>query len=146
MHQNLNFQNKTLQDRKFGPKMGDEIVYGQKSFIFRDKATFNWIPLISSYSTFLKYIYFKKEQFVKIPGKGDCKEIPIEKFLQCVTTTLVSSLRKIDIKCKIPALSYIDVNTTNLEYCDNADDALAVNGLVYKAAQIIQVCHIMYGR
>ena len=40
MRQNLNFQNKALQDRKFGPKMGDEIFYGQKSFTFRDIATF----------------------------------------------------------------------------------------------------------
>ena len=30
VRQNSNFQNKTLQDRKFGPKMGNEIFYGQK--------------------------------------------------------------------------------------------------------------------
>ena len=36
VRQNSNFQNKTLQDRKFGPKMGDEIFHGQKLNLFRD--------------------------------------------------------------------------------------------------------------
>jgi len=36
VRQNSNFQNKTLQDRKFGPKMGDEIFNGQKLIAFRD--------------------------------------------------------------------------------------------------------------
>ena len=40
MRQNSNSENKTLQDRKFGPKMEDEIVYRQKSITFRDQATF----------------------------------------------------------------------------------------------------------
>ena len=34
--QNSNFRNTALQDRKFGPKMGDEIFYGQKLNFFRD--------------------------------------------------------------------------------------------------------------
>ena len=41
----------------------------------------------------------------------------IEEFLQCVKATLVSTLEKSDIKCMIPALSYIDIDTANLEYC-----------------------------
>ena len=36
VRQNSNFQNKTLKDRKFGPKMEDEIFYGQKLNLFRD--------------------------------------------------------------------------------------------------------------
>ena len=36
VRQNSNIQNATLQDRKFGPKMEDEIFYGQKSNTFRD--------------------------------------------------------------------------------------------------------------
>ena len=36
VRQNSNFQNKTLQDRKLGPKMEDEIFNGQKSVTFRD--------------------------------------------------------------------------------------------------------------
>ena len=36
VRQNSNFQNKTLQDRKFRPKMEDEIFHGQKLDTFRD--------------------------------------------------------------------------------------------------------------
>ena len=84
-------------------------------------------------------IIYKKEEKKKITGKGGCHEISIEEFLQCVKTTLVSTLEKSDIKCMIPALSYIDIDTTNLEYCNTTEDALGVNGLIYKSAQKIQV-------
>ena len=36
VRQNLNFQNTTLKDRKFGLKMEDETFYGQKLNLFRD--------------------------------------------------------------------------------------------------------------
>ena len=36
VRQNSNFQNKTLQDRKFVTKIEDEIFHGQKSKTFRD--------------------------------------------------------------------------------------------------------------
>ena len=67
------------------------------------------------------------------------KEIPIEKFIQCVKTTLETALKKSVINCTIPALSYINIDNSNLDYCDNKEDALAVNGLIYKEAQKIQV-------
>ena len=84
-------------------------------------------------------IVYKKEEKKKIPGKGGCQEISIEEFLQCVKTTLVSMLEKSDIKCIIPALSYIDIDTTNLEYCNTTEDALDVNGLIHNSAKKIQV-------
>ena len=61
MRQNSNFQNKTLQDRKFGPKMEDEIFYGQKLNTFRDQGTFNsWDLCFQKLRTFhLLYIYKK---------------------------------------------------------------------------------------
>ena len=45
VRQHSNFQNKTLQDRKFGSKMGDEIFYGLKLDTFEIK-----LPLKSEYS------------------------------------------------------------------------------------------------
>ena len=84
-------------------------------------------------------IIYKKEEKKKIPGKGGCQEISIEEFLQCVKTTLISTLKKSDIKCMIPALSYIDIDTANLEYCNTTEDALGVNGLIYNLAQKTQV-------
>ena len=36
VRQNSNLKDKTLQDRKFGPKMGDEIFYGEKLNLFQD--------------------------------------------------------------------------------------------------------------
>ena len=84
-------------------------------------------------------IIYKKEKKKKITGKGGCQEISIEEFLQCVKTTLISTLEKSDIKCMIPALSYIDIDTTNLEYCNTTEDALGVNGLIYNSAQKTQV-------
>ena len=56
-----------------------------------------------------------------------------------VKATLVSTLGKSDIKCMIPALSYIDIDTTNLEYCNTTEDALDVNGLIHNSAKKIQV-------
>ena len=86
-------------------------------------------------------IIYKKEFIRKISGKGGCKEMPIEKFVKCVKKTIELAVeKKSDIKCMIPALSYLDINSkSNLEYCNNTDDALAVNGLIYKEAQKIQV-------
>ena len=84
-------------------------------------------------------IIYKQEKKKKITGKGGCQEISIEEFLQCVKTTLISKLEKSDIKCMIPALSYIDIDTTNLEYCNTTEDALGVNGLIYNSAQKTQV-------
>ena len=87
-------------------------------------------------------IIYKKEFVKKISGKGGCKEIPIEKFVQCVKSTIQLGLenKSNQIKCMIPALSYLDINSANdLEYCNNTEDALAVNGLIYKEAQKIQV-------
>ena len=84
-------------------------------------------------------IIYKKEIARKITGKGGCQEIPIEKFVQCIKSQLVSTLKKSDIKCTIPALSYIDIDTSSLDYCNNTEDALAVNGLIYNSAQKVQV-------
>ena len=84
-------------------------------------------------------IIYKKEIARKITGKGGCQEIPIEKFVQCIKSQLVSTLKKSDIKCMIPALSYIDIDTSSLDYCNNTEDALAVNGLIYNSAQKVQV-------
>ena len=39
----------------------------------------------------------------------------------------------------IPALSYIDIDMDNLEYCNTTEDALCVNGLIYNTAQKTQV-------
>ena len=52
---------------------------------------------------------------------------------------MVSTLKKSDITCTIPALSYIDIDTSSLDYCNNTEDALAVNGLIYNLAQKVQV-------
>ena len=63
-------------------------------------------------------------------------------FVQCVKSTIQLGLenKSNQIKCMIPALSYLDINSANnLEYCNNTEDALAVNGLIYKEAQKIQV-------
>ena len=87
-------------------------------------------------------IIYKKEIARKITGKGGCKEIPIEKFVQCIKSQLVLTLKKSDIKCTIPALSYIDItdiDTSSLDYCNNTEDALAVNGLIYNSAQKVLV-------
>ena len=71
--------------------------------------------------------------------------MPIEKFVKCVKKTVELAVEKeSDIKCMIPALSYLDINSkNNLEYCNNTDDALAVNGLVYKEAQKIVVSNYL---
>ena len=73
--------------------------------------------------------------FITTPESPKYKEQPIEKFIQCVKNTLENALEKLDINCTIPALSYININTSNLDHCDNKEDALAVNGLIYKEAQ-----------
>ena len=71
--------------------------------------------------------------------------MPIEKFVKCVKKTIELAVEnKSDIKCMIPALSYLDINSkSNLEYCNNTEDALAVNGLIYKEAQKIQVTNYL---
>ena len=43
----------------------------------------------------------------------------------------------------IPALSYIDIDTSSLDYCNKTEDALAVNGLIYNSALQVQV-HIPF--
>ena len=84
-------------------------------------------------------VFLVQYSCITTPELPKYKEIPIEKFIQCVKTTLETVLEKLDINCTIPALSYININTSNLDYCDNKEDALAVNGLIYKEAQKIQV-------
>ena len=67
-------------------------------------------------------IIYKKEE-KKIQEKEDAKKFQL----------IISSM------CMIPALSYIDIDMDNLEYCNTTEDALCVNGLIYNTAQKTQV-------
>ena len=57
-------------------------------------------------------IIYKKEIVRKIAGKGGCEEKPINEFIQCLNDNLVKQLVKADVKCKVPALTYTEFNTS----------------------------------
>jgi hypothetical protein len=57
-------------------------------------------------------IIYKKEIVRKIAGKGGCEERPINEFIQCLNDNLVKELDKADVKCKVPALTYTEFDTS----------------------------------
>ena len=57
-------------------------------------------------------IIYKKEIVRKIAGKGGCEEKPIDDFIQCINDKLVKELEMADVKCKVPALTYTDFDTS----------------------------------
>ena len=70
----------------------------------------------------------------KLPGDG-CSNEPLANILKCWKEELAKSLKRAGIKCKIPALKFTQLDTSNLEYCKNRRDALVVENLIYEAAQ-----------
>lgn len=88
-------------------------------------------------------IIYRKENQIKIPGKGGCLEQTITDFMICINEKLLESLAKSSkLKCKVAALLFIDFNSDHLEFCETVEDALAMEGLIYELAQETQTKHL----
>ena len=67
--------------------------------------------------------------------RNGCTTKPLEEILQCWIQKLTYALKLAPIKCKVPALEFTRLDTTQLEYCTNKEDALTVENFIYDAAQ-----------
>ena len=76
-----------------------------------------------------------KEIVMKIEGNDGCDKRTLEQLVDCWKDQLALSLEKASIKCKVPALRFTRFDTSYLNDCDNKEDALAVEGLIYTVAQ-----------
>ena len=59
----------------------------------------------------------------------------MEEILQCWIQELTNALKRAAIKCKVPALEFTRLDTSQLDYCTNKEDALTVENFIYEAAQ-----------
>ena len=94
------------------------------------------------YSVFLKDIilgalpeFSLQKGITRKLERNGCTTKPLEEILQCWIQELTNALKRAAIKCKVPALEFTRLDTSQLDYCTNKEDALTVENFIYEAAQ-----------
>ena len=76
-----------------------------------------------------------KEIVMKLEGNDGCDTRTLEELVECWKDQLALSLEKASIKCKVSALRFTRFDASYLNDCDTKEDALEVEGLIYRVAQ-----------
>ena len=79
-------------------------------------------------------IIFQKEIVKKIPKDGVCADKDVKEIVECWKDKLAQALHYANLKCKVPALRFTRLNTDQMEDCQTKEDALEIEGLIYKTA------------